>query len=109
SSKRARLNFNLRYRSKKYKGLSYGINGNFMMAQSNLTFAWLNDTSGLYQAYPGAVFLQDQFLFNVDPYLNFFTATQGKHSFRMRLLHADNKLTSNQSNQASTYYGDYMF
>lgn len=109
SSKRARVNFNMRYRSKKYKGLSYGLNGNFMIAHSNLTFAWLNDSSGLYQAYPGAVFLQDQFLFNLDPYLNFFTATQGKHSFRMRLLHADNKLTSNQSNQASTYYGDYQF
>ena len=29
-SKRARINFNLRYRSKKYKGLNYGLNGNFM-------------------------------------------------------------------------------
>ena len=109
SMKRARVNFNLRYRSKKFKGLNYGINGNFMISQSNLTFAWLNDSSGLYQGYPGAVFLQDQFLFNLDPFVNFFTATQGKHSLRMRILHADNELTANQSNSATTYFADYMF
>ncbi len=109
SMKRARVNFNMRYRSKKLQGLNYGINGNFMIAQSNLAFAWLNDSSGLYQAYPGAVFLQNQFLFNLDPFINFFTATQGKHSLHMRVLHADNELTANQSNMATTYFGDYMF
>ena len=107
--KRARFNFNLRYRAKKYKGLSYGVNGNVMVAQSNLAFAWLNDSSGLYQAYPGAVFLQNQFIFNVDPFLNFFTDTDGKHHFRMRLLHSDNEMTANQSNRSTTMYGDYMF
>jgi len=109
SSQRARFNFNLRRRSSKYKGLNYGINGNVMYAQSNLTFAWLNDSSGLFQGYPGAVFLQDQFIFNVDPFLNFITKTSGKHSFRARLLYTDNELTANQSNQSEVYYGDYMF
>ncbi|GAB5418667.1 MAG: hypothetical protein Crog4KO_04240 [Crocinitomicaceae bacterium] len=109
SSQRARVNFNIRRRSLKYKGLNYGINGNIMFAQSNLTFAWLNDSSGLFQGYPGAVFLQDQFIFNVDPYLNFFTKASGKHSFRARLLYTDNEMTANQSNQSEVYYGDYMF
>ncbi|MFM7663010.1 MAG: TonB-dependent receptor plug domain-containing protein, partial [Bacteroidota bacterium] len=58
--KRARINFNVRKRSSKIKGLSYGLNGNIMLARTNLSFAWLDDTSGLYRAYPGAVFLQDQ-------------------------------------------------
>jgi len=109
SSQRVRFNFNLRRRSAKYKGLNYGLNGNVMYSQSNLTFAWLNDSSGLYQGYPGAVFLQDQFIFNVDPFLNFFTKASGKHSFRARLLYTDNELTANQSNQSEVYYGDYMF
>lgn len=108
-SKRARINFNLRYRSKKIKGLNYGMNGNFMLSHSAMAFAWLNDTSGLYNAYPGAVFLQDQFIFNLDPYINFFTQTDGKHSFRSRILHVDNEMTANQSNKATTIYGDYMF
>ncbi|MDP4684650.1 MAG: TonB-dependent receptor, partial [Crocinitomicaceae bacterium] len=108
-SKRARINFNLRYRSKKIKGLNYGMNGNFMLSHSAMAFAWLNDTSGLYNAYPGAVFLQDQFIFNLDPYVNFFTQTDGKHSLRSRILHVDNEMTANQSNRATTIYGDYMF
>jgi iron complex outermembrane receptor protein len=108
-SKRARINFNLRYRSKKIKGLNYGMNGNFMLSHSVMAFAWLNDTSGLYSAYPGAVFLQDQFIFNLDPYVNFFTQTDGKHSLRSRILHVDNEMTANQSNRATTFYGDYMF
>ncbi len=108
-SKRARLNFNLRYRSKKIKGLNYGINGNFMLAHTNMPLAWLNDSTGLYRAYPGAIFLQDQFIFNLDPFVNFFTSTEGKHSFRSRILHVDNEMSANQSNNATTYYADYMF
>jgi len=109
SSKRARVNFNLQYRSKKYKGLAYGLNGNFMLAQTNMVFAWLDDTTGLHSAYPGALFLQDQFIFNLDPFLNFFTSTSGKHSFRMRLLRTVNDMSANQSNQATVIYGDYQF
>lgn len=109
TSKRARVNFNLRHRSKKLRGLNYGINGNFMVSESPLVFAWLNDSSGLYQGYPGAVFLQNQFIFNVDPFINFITATEGKHHLRTRILHADNDMTANQSNRATTLYADYMF
>ena len=108
-SKRGRLNFNLRYRSKKIKGLNYGMNGNFMLMHTVMPLAWLNDSSGLFRAYPGAVFMQDQFIFNVDPYFNFFTQTDGKHSLRTRILHVDNKMSANQSNRATTYYGDYIF
>jgi len=109
ASKRARMNFNLRHRSKKYKGLNYGVNGNIMYSKSNMVFAWLNDTSGLYQGYPGAVFLRDQFIFNVDPYVNFFTKASGRHSLRSRVLYSDSKMTAGQSSRAQTYYGDYMF
>ena len=108
-SKRARLNFNLRYRSQKVKGLNYGLNGNFMAMHTNMPLAWLNDSSGLYRAYPGAIFMQDQLIFNVDPFVNFFTQANGKHYLRTRILHVDNKMSANQSNRASTYYGDYMF
>ncbi len=109
TSKRARVNFNLRHRSKKFRGLNYGVNGNFMVSESPLVFAWLNDTTGLYQGYPGAVFLQNQFIFNVDPFINFITSTEGKHHLRTRILHADNEMTANQSNRATTLYADYMF
>lgn len=108
-SKRARVNFNIRHRSKKLKGLSYGVNGNFMIAESPLVFAWLNDSTGLYQGYPGAVFLQNQLIFNIDPFVNFITSTEGKHYLRTRVMHADNEMTANQDNKSTTYYADYMF
>jgi iron complex outermembrane receptor protein len=108
-SMRARINFNLRYRSKNIRGLNYGINGNFMKALTNMPLAWLNDSTGLYRAYPGAIFLQDQFIFNLDPFVNYFTQTNGKHSLRGRILFADNDMSANQSNSATTYYGDYIF
>lgn len=108
-SKKARFNFNIRYRSKKYRGLNYGLNGNFMASESPLVFAWLNDSSGLYQGYPGATFLQNQFIFNLDPFVNLITSTGGKHHLRTRVLHADNKMTANQDSKSTTFYGDYMF
>ncbi|MEI8116977.1 MAG: TonB-dependent receptor [Flavobacteriia bacterium] len=108
-SKRARMNFNLRYRSSQIKGLSYGVNGNFMKMHTAIPLAWLNDSSGLYRAYPGAIFLQDQFIFNVDPFLHYLTENKGKHYLRSRLLKVDNEMSANQSNKAMTYYGDYMF
>jgi outer membrane receptor protein involved in Fe transport len=109
TSKRARVNFNIRHNSKKMRGLNYGVNGNFMYSESPLAFAWLNDSSGLYQGYPGAVFLQNQFIFHVDPFINLITSTEGKHHLRTRILYANNEMTANQSNKATTYYADYMF
>jgi len=108
-SKRARINFNIRHRSKKFKGLSYGVNGNFMVAESPMVFAWLNDSTGLYQGYPGATFLQNQLIFNLDPFVHFITATEGKHYLRTRVMHTDNEMTANQDNRSTTYYADYMF
>ncbi len=108
-SKRGRINFNLRYRSKKVSGLNYGVNGNFMLQHTNMPLAWLNDSTGLYRAYPGAVFMQDQVIFNVDPFVQLLTQTDGKHYFRTRILHVDNQMSANQSNRSTTYYGDYMF
>lgn len=108
-SKRARMNFNLRYRSEKVKGLYYGLNGNFMKMHTSMPLAWLNDSSGLYRAYPGAIFLQDQVIFNLDPYVHYLTENKGRHYLRSRLLKVDNQMSSNQSNKAMTYYGDYMY
>ena len=108
-SKRARLNFNLCYRSEKVKGLYYGLNGNFMKMHTAMPLAWLNDSSGLFRAYPGAIFLQDQFIFNVDPFIHYLSETKGRHYLRSRLLKVDNQMSANQSNKAMTYYGDYMY
>lgn len=109
ASKRGRLNFNISRRDKKIKGLQYGINGNFMLQETNMALAWLNDSSGLYRVYPGAMFLQKQLIFNIDPYAVFSGKNGIKHSLRTRLLRTINEMSANQSNQSTVLYGDYQF
>jgi outer membrane receptor protein involved in Fe transport len=108
-SKRGRINFNLSRRDKKIKGLQYGINGNFMLQETNMPLAWLNDTNGLYRAYPGAMFLQKQLIFNLDPYIVYATKQGARHSLRTRIFRTVNEMSAGQSNQATVFYGDYQF
>lgn len=108
-SKRARINFNLSRRAPKIKGLVYGINGNFMVSESNMVFAWLDDTSGIFSAYPGAVFLQKQLIFNIDPYILYSTKNGSKHSLRTRMFRTANDITADQDNQATVLYADYQY
>ena len=105
---RGRVNFNLRYRSPKVTGLSFGINGNGMLHKTNMVFAWNNDTDGLYKGYPGAVFLQDQQLFNLDPFIKYNNGKGVVHSLVTRIFHSNNIITNNQSNRGTLYYGEYQ-
>ena len=125
---RARLNFNLRYRSKKITGLNYGINGNGMLNKTNMALAWLNDSSGLYRSYPGAVLLENQTFFNLDPFIKYDAGNGVTHSLETRIFHTSdiitgNRLTgdtvsganrspgdtvSNQSTHSTVYYAEYQ-
>lgn len=106
--KRARVNFNLRYRAKRIEGLNFGVNANFMLNKTNMVFAWLDDSLGLYRGYPGAVFLEDQVLFNVDPFIKYSTKNGLSHSLQTRVFHSDNVISNNQSNKGTMYFGEYQ-
>lgn len=108
-SSKYRINFNLRQRSTHFKGLQYGINGNFMHHQTNMVLAWLDDSTGIFRAYPGAVLQQIQTIYNVDPFVIFQSKIGVKHSLKMRYLYTDNEMSMNQSNQAAVYFADYQF
>ncbi len=105
---RGRFNFNLRYRSKRIPGLNYGINGNGMLNKTNMVLAWLSDSSGLYRGYPGAVFLQRQSMFNVDPFIKYSTSSGISHSLITRVFHTDNQISNNQSNTGTNYFTEYQ-
>jgi len=107
--KRGRINFNLRKRSKKLKGLDYGLNGNFMLHKTNMVMAWLDDSAGFYRAYPGAVILHDQLLCYADPFFNYYSSIGVKHSLRGRILYKDNQMSNDQANRSTIIYGDYQF
>jgi len=105
---RGRLNFNLRYRAKKIAGLNFGLNGNGMYNKTNMVLAWSDDSTGLYRGYPGAVFLEEQTLFNLDPFIKYSNGKGLSHSLVGRMFHSDNHITNNQSNNGTLYYGEYQ-
>ncbi|HNS18670.1 MAG TPA: TonB-dependent receptor [Bacteroidales bacterium] len=109
ASSQYRLNFNLRYRSKKIQGLDYGLNGNIIQNNTQMTMAWLDDTSGFFRAYPGSVILQDMFSFFLDPFFNYYTQTGLRHSLKARIFHLNNVMSNDQSTRQTVLIGDYQF
>nr|NQU89663.1 TonB-dependent receptor [Bacteroidota bacterium] len=103
------LNFNIRHRNKKYQGLNYGVNGNLLYEKTKLMIAWLDDSAGFYRAYPGAVVLQDHFIFYLDPFVNYYSKLGFKHSFKARYMYSDNQMTNNQSVRNTIIYTDYNY
>ncbi len=108
-SRRARFNFNIRKRSKKIEGLNFGLNGNFMLDKSNMIIAWLDDTTNFFRAYPGGIVIRKRFMFYVDPYLNFYSNINIKHSLKARILYNDNNMTNNPTNKVVSYFANYQF
>lgn len=109
--KTGRVNFNLRYRPKNITQLNYGINGNFMKSTNNLSLIWDNDTSGLYRAFPNTMTLQDQTIFYLDPFINYFSKNGFKHSLRTRYFYSENtsgKRDATTTNDANVFYSEYQ-
>lgn len=109
ANKKARVNFNLRHRSKKIKGLDFGINGNAMYERSSTVFAWLDDTANFYRAYPGAVLLSKNTTFYLDPFVNFYSGMGIKHEFASRIMYSNNDANKNQSTRSLFIYNNYQF
>ncbi len=109
ATQKARINFNLRQRSEKYQGLNYGINGNIMYQHAPMVLAWLDDTSGFFRGYPGATLLQDQFIANLDPFVNFYSNAGFKHSLKARVLYNNNQQSNDQDLRSTFFFGDYNF
>ena len=105
---RARLNFSFRYRNRKVHGLSYGINGNGMYNKTDMALAWLSDSLGLYRSYPGAVFLERQTFFNLDPFIRYDAGNGITQSLVTRVFHTNDEMTNNQSTKGTLYYGEYQ-
>ncbi|MBL7764482.1 MAG: TonB-dependent receptor [Chitinophagaceae bacterium] len=117
-NRRARVNLNLRYRSKKHEGLVAGINGNVQLNKSQTFFFWQPDSNGtkFYQPFGG---LEDSSTtvnknqgqrMNIDPYILYMTRGGARHTLRTRWFRSLNKIPEKkQSSTADTYYGEYQF
>ena len=109
ANSRARLNANLRYRSKKHEGLSVGLNTNWNISNSLATLVWANADTALYAAYEGSATRTVQLLGTVDPYITYFTPGGQKHSLRTRWQSLDNNNDNNQGNFSDQFYGEYQY
>ncbi|TAL60988.1 MAG: TonB-dependent receptor, partial [Bacteroidetes bacterium] len=116
--KTGRFNFNFRHRPQKMPRLNYGLNGNFMRSTNNLSLIWDNDSSGvyhsgiysagLYRAFPNTMTLQDQTILYLDPFVNYYTKKEFKHSLRTRYFYTKNSLTDTTSNESNVAYSEYQ-
>lgn len=107
--KRARINFSTRIRNKKIDGLMYGINGNFMYMEEGQTYFWLNDSAGMYNAFPGSLINFKNFMFYLDPYITYMNKSGDKHSLRTRYFRSDNQSDRKQSTKSDQIYADYQY
>jgi iron complex outermembrane receptor protein len=109
TEKKIGLNFNIRHRNQKFPGLNYGLNGNIMYEKTKMMLAWLDDSTGFYRAYPGAVVLQDHFIYYLDPFVNYYSKMGFKHSFKARVMYNNNEMTNNQSVRNTVIFTDYNY
>ncbi len=118
-SQRVGINFKTRYRSKKYEGLSYGLNAGANRRWTKSFLFWrtekeINGTDTNTIVYPYepdpnvTVMEQTNTYLTVDPFLVYFTKTN-KHSLKGRVLHANNETNTNQNNKDIMYYGEYQY
>jgi outer membrane receptor protein involved in Fe transport len=108
SETRERANLNLRYRFKKVKGLSAGLNLNMMDYRGALFFLWDSSAHAL-QPQAGSLQAYHNNRINYDPFLVYYTEKAGKHSLRGRYFRTENLNDKNQSSTAELYYGEYQF
>lgn len=113
---RGRINFNLRYRSKKIKGLSFGANANGQYSKAGVFIIW-KDSTDVYRPSYGVdpsnpettVSVNFGWRVNLDPYLDYFDKKGNKHTLRTRIYWVRNTNNTNQSSDSYLTYGEYQY
>jgi outer membrane cobalamin receptor len=111
NEKHGRININLRYRDKKIKGLSYGINANYMYSKTTNFFLWQDADSGALRQNPDAISKNQGRRLNIDPYVIYFDKREGKHSIRTRYFSVTNQFKEDpaKNNNADMVYAEYQY
>jgi len=106
---RYRININTRYRDKKVKGLSYGINANYQDDKGSEFLLWHDADSGVYR--PSDSYTQEfnNSRLNIDPFLTFYNPNGSRHSLKTRFYRTQNINNTQQNNYDNLYYGEYQF
>jgi outer membrane receptor protein involved in Fe transport len=105
---RVRFNIATRYRSKKIKGLSYGINANAMKSRSTSVFIWEDAGDNVFRPEPGTVTRTVGTQAYVDPYITYYSSRGTRHNIRGRWYRQIFENDNNQSNASDFLYGEYQ-
>ena len=109
---RKRFNLNSTYKSNNIKGLSYGLNANFLFQTTGSAIIW----DGFDRAY---IPLNDEITttngdtYNIDPFIRYINGNN-RHSLKTRYLKVINDNSTKeddigQDNQSQSYYSDYQW
>ncbi len=78
----ARINYRLKWTSKKNPKLTYGFAGNFMYNKDYEFFYWQNNNDGAYKAGAGQGF--ENIRLTVDPFITFYDKKNNRHEIKTR-------------------------
>jgi iron complex outermembrane receptor protein len=111
-NKRKRFNINSLYKSKQIKGLSYGVNANFLFQETASVIIW-DGLDRAYIALNNEVTTTSGDKYNIDPYITYIKGNN-RHSLKTRFLKVINDNTTigdtlNKNNRSKSYYGDYKW
>ena len=109
---RKRFNLNSTYRSKKIKGLSYGLNGNFLFQSSGSAIIW-HSYENAYIPLNDEITTTNGDTYNIDPFVTYIS-DNNKHSLKTRYLKVINDNSTKgqdagQDNKSQIYYSDYQW
>ncbi|MBI2968748.1 MAG: TonB-dependent receptor [Bacteroidetes bacterium] len=105
--KTRRLNCNLRYRPEKIPHLNLGVNVNFMKSQNNISLIWDDDTTGIYRAFPNTLTLQNQVIYYIEPFLNYYTDGGFRYIMRTRYF-ATKNVMPDQTIETDVSYSEFQ-
>jgi outer membrane cobalamin receptor len=106
---RVKFYFNTRVRSKKVEGLSYGLNGNFMIQEYAEAYFWYDSDTNIYRAFPGSLSKFNQFTFYIDPFVKYFAKNGDVHSFKNRVYYLNSNGLYDQSTLNVTVFDEYQY
>lgn len=105
---RIRFNLGTRWRNKKIKGLSYGLNGNVMKSRSSTVLVWDDTDKGLYRSEPGTLTRTMGTQYYLDPYINYRGPNGMRHILRARYYYQQFDNDNEQANGSRMLYSEYQ-
>lgn len=106
---RIKFYFNTRVRSKKIDGLTYGLNGNFMVQENAENYFWYDADTNIYRSFPGSLSRFKQFTGYLDPFVKYYAPNGDVHSLKNRVYYLNSDGLYNQTALSVTVFNEYQY